>query len=143
MIRTCVECGQKNRVPAAKLARQGQCGACRAPLPPLSEPLSVVGTAEFDEIVNATKAPVLVDFWAEWCAPCRMAAPHVEQVAREMSGRAIVLKVDTEANPELASRFQIRGIPNFAVLKEGAVVLQQAGLVDARQLRSWLEQAEA
>ena len=100
-------------------------------------------TATFDETVAGSTVPVLVDFWAEWCAPCRMAAPHVESVAREMSGRAIVLKVDTEAHPDLANRFQIRGIPNFAVLEGGSVVLQQAGLVDGAKLRSWLEQAGA
>lgn len=142
MIRSCEKCGQKNRVPAAGLTREARCGACKAPLPPLAVPLSV-GSREFDEIVNNVKVPVLIDFWAEWCAPCRMAAPHVETVAREMSGRAIVLKVDTEAEPGLASRFQIRGIPNFVVLKGGAVVLQEAGLVDASQLRGWIEQAGA
>lgn len=142
MIRTCEKCGQKNRVPAPKLTQEGRCGACKAPIAPVAVPVNV-DSAEFDEIVNGVTVPVLVDFWADWCAPCRMAAPHVESVAREMSGRAIVLKVDTEAHPDLASRYQIRGIPNFAVLKGGAVVLQQAGLVDSAKLRTWLEQAGA
>lgn len=140
MIRNCEECGQKNRVPAARLAQEAQCGACKSPIPPLASPINV-GSAEFDEIVGSVNVPVLVDFWAEWCAPCRMAAPHVEAVAREMSGRAVVLKVDTEAHPGLASRFEIRGIPNFAVIKNGSVVLQEAGLVDSNKLRGWLEQA--
>ena len=142
MIRSCEKCGQKNRVPAARLSREARCGACKATLSPLSVPVNV-DSAEFDEIVNHVSVPVLVDFWAEWCAPCRMASPHVEAVAREMSGRAIVLKVVTEAEPGLASRFQIRGIPNFMVLKGGSVVLQEAGLVDSAKLRSWLEQAGA
>lgn len=142
MIRICDECGQKNRVPGARLAQEARCGACKSPLPPLAVPIEV-GTAEFDEIVGGAKVPVLVDFWADWCAPCRMAAPHVEAVAREMSGRAIVLKVDTEAHRDLAARFQIRGIPNFAVLKGGSVVRQEAGLVDAATLQRWLEQAGA
>ena len=142
MIRSCEKCGQKNRVPAARLTQEARCGACKNPLAPLAEPVNV-GRSEFDEIVNDVSVPVLVDFWADWCAPCRMASPHVEAVARELSGRAIVLKVDTEAEPELAGRFQIRGIPNFVVLKDGAVVLQEAGLVDSARLRSWLEQAGA
>ena len=142
MIRSCEKCNQKNRIPGAKLADGGRCGACKAPLPPLAEPLNV-GAAEFAEIVNGVGVPVLVDFWAEWCAPCRMAAPHLERVAREMSGRALVLKVDTEAEPGLARKFRVQGIPNFAILKGGSVVQQQSGLVDHAKMRNWLEEAGA
>ena len=142
MIRICKACGRKNRVPAAKLAAQGRCGACGAVIEPQDEPLDV-GPAEFDEIANGAAVPILVDFWAEWCGPCRMAAPAVKQVAQEASGRALVLKVDTEAHPELAQRFGIRAIPNFVVLHRGEVVHQEAGLADARTLRQWLERARA
>ena len=98
MIRVCEKCGQKNRVPPAKLTDEGRCGACKASLRPLDVPISV-GSPDFDEIIGAVTVPVLVDFWAQWCAPCRMAAPHVERVAREMSGRAIVLKVISGSPP--------------------------------------------
>ena len=100
-------------------------------------------SAQFDEIAKSADVPILVDFWAEWCGPCRMAAPAVKQVAKETSGRAIVLKVDTEANPDLAQRFQVRAIPNFVVLRRGEVVAQEAGLADARTMRQCLERAGA
>jgi thioredoxin 2 len=103
-------------------------------LPPTQTPLNV-GTADFDRIVAESKVPVLVDFWAPWCGPCKMAAPYVEQVARNLAGQALVLKVDTDQHPDLASRFQIRGIPTFAVLRHGQVVRRESGLLGAQQLQ--------
>jgi thioredoxin 2 len=91
--------------------------------------------------VRAARVPILVDFWAAWCAPCRMAAPEVARTAAELAGRALVLKVDTESNPELANRFAVRSIPNFVVLKDGAPVMREAGLVDHARMKGWLEQA--
>ena len=140
MIRECPSCGKKNRIPAEHLADNGRCGSCKAPLAALAEPIDA-DTSTFDEIVGGARVPVLVDFWAAWCGPCRMAAPEVKRTAEQMSGRAIVLKVDTERWPALAQRFNIMSIPNFVVTKDGRVVRQQAGLVDHRQMISWLEQA--
>jgi thioredoxin 2 len=140
IVRSCLACGSKNRIPARHLADQGRCGRCKTALPPLADPLEVDGP-RFQEIVDAAAVPVLIDFWAPWCPPCRAAAPMVKKVAEEMTGRAIVLKVDTDQNPELAARFDVRGIPNFVVLKQGKVVSQQAGLVSATQMKSWLENA--
>ncbi len=140
VIRVCSNCGQKNRVPAKFLASTGRCGNCKSPLLPIAEPLAV-DDALFDEIIQNTSVPVLVDFWAEWCGPCRIAAPEVARTAENRAGKAVVLKVDTEKYPQLAGRFNIRGIPNFVVFFGGRVVMQQAGVVNHDQMEQWLRTA--
>jgi len=140
MVMTCKACGRKNRVKAANLGVSTRCGECKARLTPIAEPIAA-DRATFDEVVGGATLPVLVDFWAEWCGPCRRAAPEVQRTAEEMAGRAIVLKVDTDAHPEISGAYQVQGIPNFVVLKGGKVVRQQAGLVSAAEMVRWLTDA--
>src|SRR6202051_3417071 len=140
VIRACNVCSRKNRVAALHLADTGRCGACKAALPPVDEPLEVDGE-QFNDIVQNARVPVLTDFWAAWCGPCRVAAPEVARVAAEMAGRAVVVKVDTERYPEVAARFNVRGIPNFIVFNSGHPVMQQAGAVGHEQMEAWLKSA--
>lgn len=140
MIRTCSACGQQNRVPAKHLADRGKCGSCKAELPALAEPVEV-SRELFDEVVRDARVPVFVDFWAAWCGPCRMVAPEVKKLAARMAGSAIVLKVDTDAQPEVAGRFDIRSIPTFIVFKDGKPVVRESGARNAGGLADLVARA--
>jgi thioredoxin 2 len=140
MILTCPSCGKKNRSPAARLTDVGRCGACKTEISPVSRPIEA-DPETFREVTRDARVPVLVDFWADWCGPCRVAAPEVEKTANEMAGRALVLKVDTEKYPQVAAQFGVQGIPNFVVLKGGLLLNQHPGVVASAVMKDWLIRA--
>ena len=137
----CASCGKTNRLRYPHLDRTIRCGSCRATLPPPSAPVEAPDEASFDALVSDAPVPVLVDFWAPWCAPCRMMAPELETVARTMAGSVLVVKVNTEAVPELGERFRIRSIPTIAVFRGGREVSRIAGARPASEIQAFVNRA--
>jgi thioredoxin 2 len=134
----CASCSTTNRVPAKRLRDRAKCAKCKAPLLPLGRPVPVTSTADFDELVRDAPAPVLVDFWAAWCGPCRMVAPEMEKIARDRAGDVIVAKVDTEALPAVAQRFTIRNIPTMVLFRNGAEARRLSGAMAAAEITKQL-----
>jgi thioredoxin 2 len=138
MIVKCQHCGQKNRVPTTRLADGGKCGKC-------GESLQVTGRANpidaatFDDLVKNSSLPVLVDFWAPWCGPCRMVAPEVEKVAASQKDKLLVVKLNTQEHPDVAQREGVRGIPMFGLYQGGQRVKTAAGYMNADALQQRLD----
>ena len=128
----CAHCGAVNRLPVNRLADDPDCGRCHKPL--LDGRPVELDDRSFDAFVRQTTLPVLVDFWAPWCGPCRQMAPQFEAAARQLKGRALLVKVNSDDSPTAAARFAIRSIPTLVRLQAGAEVRRQSGALPAAQI---------
>lgn len=126
---TCPHCGATNRVPASRIDEHPNCGRCGKPL--LDGQVLALTDADFDAVVMSTDRPMLVDFWATWCGPCQMMAPAFKQAAQQLGQGALLVKVDTDANPQLAQRYAIRSIPTLVKIVQGREVARRSGALPA------------
>ena len=129
----CAACGRWNRIAAKRMTDGPKCGVCAAPLN-LDHPV-LLTDATFDRVIAETTLPVLVDFYADWCGPCRMMAPAVDELARSSAGSILVAKLDTDAAQRVAARFQIRGIPTVIAFRNGREERRQSGVMTLAALR--------
>ena len=137
----CPSCGKTNRLAYGALDKTTRCGKCRASLRPPSEPIDVPSAPIFETLIAQSSLPVVVDFWAPWCGPCRMVAPEIEKVARSAAGSMLVVKVNTEALPVIGERYRIMSIPTMAVFRDGREVTRTAGARPAADIEAFVRQA--
>ena len=133
----CARCGAINRVGSSPAGASPVCGRCKADLDVSGEPRAVTG-AQLDAAVRSSPVPVLVDFWAPWCAPCRTAAPIFADLGRRKAGELLVLKLNSDEEQEVSARLGIRAIPTFVLFLGGQEIARQSGVMPAAELERWV-----
>jgi thioredoxin 2 len=141
VVLTCSECGRQNRLPYASFGKTFRCGQCQAEFAAIDRPLHVSREAGLEALTSQSPLPVLVDFWAPWCGPCKMVAPELNKVAVEGASKWIIAKVNTEELPGLAHAFQISAIPTLILFAGGREIARQAGALPAAGIRQILARA--
>jgi thioredoxin 2 len=139
MIVICPSCSAANRLDAARARDEPVCGKCGTAL--LDGKPAAIDDSRFERFVTRNELPVVVDFWAAWCGPCRAMAPQFERAARELQGDAVLAKVDSDASPAASSRQGIRSIPTLVLFRNGKEVKRQSGAVQAAQIVAWVKAA--
>ena len=141
LVRACPSCGKKNRVLYSKLGEEARCGSCGTALPPPAEPLAVDQGGSLTALLRESALPVLVDFWAPWCGPCRMVAPEMAKVAERNAGKVLVVKVNTDVDPRVGAEHRIQSIPTMAVFQGGREVARTMGARPAAQIEGFVREA--
>jgi thioredoxin 2 len=143
VIVTCANCRKNNRLLYERLGQAVRCGECKHDISPATAPIEITDAGNFDQLVAKASLPIVVDYWAPWCGPCRMVAPELEKVAARLAGRVLVVKVNTDALPELGERFRIRSIPTMAVFVGGREASRTTGARPAPEIEAFIAQATA
>jgi thioredoxin 2 len=139
LLLACPHCGKRNRLKYEGLGQTFRCAQCKNELPSPREPIDLKSESIFEALTRRSALPVLVDFWAPWCGPCKMVAPEIVKVANETAGRFIVAKVNTEELPGVGRKFRVTAIPTMALFKGGIEVARQAGAMPAPAIRKFIE----
>jgi thioredoxin 2 len=143
IVTVCGNCGQKNRIAYDRLGDAIRCGKCKHEITSPTAPLEVSSTADFDRLVARASVPVVVDYWAPWCGPCRIVAPEIAKVAARNAGRLLVVKVNTDVLTDLGDRYGIRSIPTLAVFAGGREAARTAGARPAADIEAFINESTA
>jgi thioredoxin 2 len=143
IVMACSNCGKKNRLAYERLGDPVRCGQCKEPLPQPGEPIELHSSTDFDRVVSKASIPVVVDYWAPWCGPCRMVEPEMQKVAARQAGKMLVVKVNTDEVVDLGQRYNIRSIPTLAVFANGREVARTAGARPAPDIEAFVTQSTA